>query len=360
MRPSSVASSLWKALLAVMLVSAALPSPVEAQTPPAQTQSKAKTQKSSTKAKKSSAKTQSKAKSKSKSKAEPQAPEKPPAPPPTAEEKARQEQALQEKARQEKLQQEQAKAREQEKAKAQERAREQAKAEEEARARVQARAEEQAKAKARPPEKPQTPLRVGLGLDFYTENSHLSGEQIINGARRDESFDYSSDSILSATLTLSFPAPIASQRTRLGVGARAFGHYGSGGERVFGFGVLNQLFVLGEYGLPVAKDVDVLFGARGGLSLLIPGKDLSQEIQRLRDNGVDAWNVPRLGWMLGLNVGGRWHFSTHFAARGDLSAQLEKLYLFKTSQDVNVVQFDKNWSTFGLRLGLTLGIEFAL
>ncbi|SEM63275.1 hypothetical protein SAMN05444354_1208 [Stigmatella aurantiaca] len=347
-----------------MLVSAALPTPVEAQTPQAKTKTQAKAK---TKAK-SSAKSKAKAKTKSKAKAKakpappekPQAQEKPPEPQPTEEEKAREEQAREEKARQEKLQQELAKAREQEKAKALERAREQAKAEEEARARVRARAQEQAKAKARPPEKPQTPLRIGLGLDFYSENSHLSGEQIINGARRDESFDYSSDSLLSATLTLSFPAPIASQRTRLGAGLRAFGNYGSGGDRVFGFGVLNQVFVLGEYGLPVAKNVEALFGARGGLSLLIPGKDLSQEIQRLRDNDVDAWNVPRLGWLVGLNVGGRWHFSTHFAARGDLSAQLEKLYLFKTSQDVNGVQFDKNWSTFGLRLGLTLGIEFAL
>ncbi len=202
-------------------------------------------------------------------------------------------------------------------------------------------------------------MRIGVGLDLFTEKARMSGEQTINTSRQDESFDYNSSSFLSATLSLSVPAPIAKERARIGGGVRLFGNY-SAGDRQFGFGLLNQAFVTGEYGLPVADKTEVVFGARAGLSLLFPGHELDKEIDRLQVQGVDVWSVPRVGWVVGLSAGGRRRMSEHILLRADLSGQLEKLYLFATSQDIESLQFDKHWSTFGLRLGFTLGIEFAL
>jgi len=203
--------------------------------------------------------------------------------------------------------------------------------------------------------------RIGVGLDLFTESSRMAGHQTINTARQDESFDYRSSSFLSAALSLSIPAPI-SERARMGAGLRFLGNYGSGGEGNpnFGFGLLNELFVSGEYGLPVADKTEAVFGARGGLALLVPGKEFDAEISRLREQGVSAWHVPRVGWLGGISVGARRRMGEHLLLRGDFSGQLEKLFLFATSQDIKGLDFDKSWSTFGLRLGLTLGVEFAL
>ena len=203
-------------------------------------------------------------------------------------------------------------------------------------------------------------LRIGVGVDLFTEDSRMSGEQAINTSRRDESFDYSGGNFLSLTLGMSVPAPIASERARIGGGVRLFGNHTRGGDAVFGFGMLNQAFITGEYGLPVGKQFEAMFGARGGLQLLLPGREFSAEINRLQDQGVDVWSVPRLGWLAGLSLGARRQMTEHILLRADLAAQYEKLFLFATSQEIDGLQFNKDWSTSGIRLGLTLGIEFAL
>lgn len=204
--------------------------------------------------------------------------------------------------------------------------------------------------------------RIGLGLDLFTESSRLSGHQTINTARQDESFDYKSKGFLSAALSLSIPAPGSPQRARMGAGLRFFGNYGAGGEGQpeFGLGLLNELFVSGEYGLPVADKTEAMFGARGGMALLLPRGQLSAEIDRLREQGVSAWHVPRMGWLAGISVGARRRMGEHLLVRGDFSGQLQRLFLFSTSQEIQGLDFNKSWNTFGLRLGFTLGVEFAL
>ncbi|MBN1205886.1 MAG: hypothetical protein JXB05_13300 [Myxococcaceae bacterium] len=203
--------------------------------------------------------------------------------------------------------------------------------------------------------------RIGVGLDLFIEDSRMTGAQTINTSTRDESFDYGSDGFLSATLGMSVPAPIFEERARIGGAVRLFGNYGAGGDRTFGFGLLNEAFITGEYGLPVADKLEVVFGARGGLALLIPGRDFIQEIERLQDEGVSVWSLPRLGWLGGLSVGVRRAMSDRVLLRADLLAQYEKLFLFSTSQEFDDgLTFNKDWSTSGLRFGLTFGVEFAL
>ncbi|WP_224372778.1 hypothetical protein [Hyalangium versicolor] len=202
-------------------------------------------------------------------------------------------------------------------------------------------------------------VRIGLGLDLSTESSRMAGHQTINGARQDESFDYKSHDLLTGTLYLTIPAPV-SEHARMGAGIRVYGNYGVGGDRVFSFGTLSEGFVSGEYGLPIANRMEAMFGARGGLALLLPGKEFQAEIDRLQDQGVSAWSVPRVGWLAAISVGARRKMSDHILLRGDVSGQLERLFLFATNQDIKGNAFNKTWNTLGLRIGLTLGIEFAL
>lgn len=148
------------------------------------------------------------------------------------------------------------------------------------------------------------PMRIGLSPDLYLEGAKMSGVQFINSTRLDESFDYSAG-FLSITAWVNTPVPTVSERLRLGAGLRIFGNYAASGGQQFGFGIYNELFASGEYGLPVADKMEVVFAARAGLSLLIPGLEFAETISRLQTQGVAVWSVPRVGWLLGPSVGAR-------------------------------------------------------
>ncbi|WP_224247357.1 hypothetical protein [Hyalangium gracile] len=355
MRSLPVPQALWKALPVLMLLCSSLPMHAEAQTKSrTQTQTKAK-------AKAKSKKTKAKAKT-----------------PPAEPEKTPEAQKAPEEAPQKAAEPAPQKLEEPEKAPAPEKAPEKAPAQAKTPAQPKtppkSKAPDKVVAQPKAPDRPlpqsqiqaqeraeaQSRMRIGVGLDLFIENSRMTGSQAINASRVDESFDYSSATFLSATLSMSVPAPVFKDRARIGGAVRLFGNYSAGGDRTFGFGLLGQALVTGEYGLPVANQLEVVFGARVGLALLLPGREFDQEIDRLQVQGVGVWSVPRTGWLGGLSAGVRRRMSEHILLRADLSGQLEKLYLFATNEDIEGLQFEKNWSTSGLRLGLTLGIEFAL
>ncbi|WP_158079868.1 hypothetical protein [Archangium sp. Cb G35] len=203
------------------------------------------------------------------------------------------------------------------------------------------------------------PMRIGLSPDLYLEGAKMSGVQFINSTRLDESFDYSAG-FLSITAWVNTPVPTVSERLRLGAGLRIFGNYAASGGQQFGFGIYNELFASGEYGLPVADKMEVVFAARAGLSLLIPGLEFAETISRLQTQGVAVWSVPRVGWLLGPSVGARRRMSDKIWLRADVLGQIGQQYLFATSQEISGFNYSKNWSTLGLRLGLSLGAEFSL
>lgn len=187
----------------------------------------------------------------------------------------------------------------------------------------------------------------------------MTGVQNIDTARLDESFDYSAG-FLSVTAWLTTPMPLVSERLRVGAGLRVFGNYKASGGQQFGFGLLNEVFVFGEYGLPIADKMEVLFAGRAGLSFLIPGLEFAETIRDLQAQGVHVWSVPRVGWLLGPSVGARRQMSERIWLRADLLGQVGQQYLFATSQEISGLRYTKNWSTLALRLGLNLGAEFAL
>lgn len=202
-------------------------------------------------------------------------------------------------------------------------------------------------------------LRVGVGPDLYLDGGQMTGVQNINTAHLDESFGYTAG-FFSATAWLNTSVPTVSERVRVGAGLRILGNYTASGGQPYGFGLLNELFVSGEYGLPVADKWEAVFAGRAGLSFLIPGLDFASDIQKLQAQGVSVWSVPRVGWLLGPSVGARRRMSERIWLRADILGQIGQQYLFATSQEISGLQYSKNWSTLALRLGLSLGAEFSL
>ncbi len=202
-------------------------------------------------------------------------------------------------------------------------------------------------------------MRVGVSPDLFLEGAQLTGVQRIDTARLDESFGYSAG-FLSVTAWLTTPVPTVSERLRVGAGVRIFGNYAASGGQQYGFGILNEAFVSGEYGLPVADKTEVIFAGRAGFSFLIPGLEFAETIRNLQAQGVDVWSVPRVGWLVGPSLGARRQMSDRIWLRADLLGQVGAQYLFATSQEISGFRYSKNWSTLGLRLGLSFGAEFSL
>ena len=202
-------------------------------------------------------------------------------------------------------------------------------------------------------------MRVGVSPDLFLEGAQLTGVQHIDTARLDESFGYSAG-FLSVTAWLTTPVPTVSERLRVGAGVRIFGNYAASGGQQYGFGILNEAFVSGEYGLPVADKTEVIFAGRAGFSFLIPGLEFAETIRNLQAQGVDVWSVPRVGWLVGPSLGARRQMSDRIWLRADLLGQVGAQYLFATSQEISGFRYSKNWSTLGLRLGLSFGAEFSL
>ncbi|MFY0525368.1 hypothetical protein ACN28I_20230 [Archangium gephyra] len=221
------------------------------------------------------------------------------------------------------------------------------------------RASRSAAAEAKAPPAAPGRMRVGVSPDLFLEGAQLTGVQHIDTARLDESFGYSAG-FLSVTAWLTTPVPTVSERLRVGAGVRIFGNYAASGGQQYGFGILNEAFVSGEYGLPVADKTEVIFAGRAGFSFLIPGLEFAETIRNLQAQGVNVWSVPRVGWLVGPSLGARRRMSDRIWLRADLLGQVGAQYLFATSQEISGFRYSKNWSTLGLRLGLSFGAEFSL
>ena len=110
----------------------------------------------------------------------------------------------------------------------------------------------------------------------------------------------------------------------------------------------------------MAERTELVLGGRVGLSVLVPGREFSEYIDQLQEQGINVWGVPRVGWLVGPGVGVRRRMSERIWLRADLLGQVGKQYLFATSQEISGLQYAKDWSTLALRLGLSLGAEFGL
>jgi hypothetical protein len=192
--------------------------------------------------------------------------------------------------------------------------------------------------------------RIGVSLDLASESSHMSGYQSINQFRSDESFDYSPTLLAGSVYVLSHPY----EHFRFGPAVRFIGKYG--GDR-FTFGYLVDCLAIAEFSFHVVEQVEAIVGLRAGVSILFPGKDLSQEISRLRAQGAGVWNVPRVGGIGEVTVGARRKLLGSLYARLDANGQLGYQFVFSTDNVNNGLRFQKSWSNNIHRLGLTLALE---
>ena len=198
---------------------------------------------------------------------------------------------------------------------------------------------------------------VGLGGSAFFEDTDLNGLQRISVQETDQSENYRSKSFLTAQVWFLLKM---SEKFRAGSGIAYYGTY-SGATKpdedqdrddfepdFYEFGRLIELFA------------DLLFGAVFGVPILFPGGQFKEEIERLQDQGANVLSLPRIGYMVGPDIGGRYKFNEWLSFRSDIVVTFSQLFLFATTQTIDNTAFRKRWSTRTLRYQFNLGAEINL
>lgn len=213
----------------------------------------------------------------------------------------------------------------------------------------------------------QAPAAVGVGANFFFEDSELSGEEQGSVQVTDESFDYRSEGFLSGSLYVLAPW---SERFRIGGGIHYYGKYVAeqipeGGleededPETVEFGTLVEMRARAEYLIP-AGVFQLALGAHVGIPVLFPNGEFQDEIERLQDQQASVWSVPRIGFLVGPQVSALYRYNEHLNFRLDFGVFWKRLFLFNTSQEVQGIPFKKTWTAKVLRTEISLGLEVDL
>lgn len=207
---------------------------------------------------------------------------------------------------------------------------------------------------------------LGVGGGLYLESAQLDGVEEVSVRETDQSFEYKNDGYLNAYLRYLRPY---GERLRIGAGLTYYGIYrgvevGEDGPAdppvLYEFGPLLELFAQAEYLVPMGERLELAVGSQLGGAVLFPRGNLQREIDRLQDQNVGVWNVPRPGYFFAPLVGARWSLDDRLSLRGDVLFKWERMHLFQTTESVDNTSFRKSWTTSALRTELLVGIEIAL
>lgn len=215
---------------------------------------------------------------------------------------------------------------------------------------------------------------VGIGAKAFFEDSKLNGEEQIAVIEEDESYEYRSKGFLSGSIWFLLQL---SDRIRVGSTVDYYGTYSSATKcdrenrddcsefepNFYEFGKLMEFYGRFEYRVPATDQFDLILGTVFGLPILFPSGDFREEIDGLREEGANVLTLPRVGYLLGPDVGLRWKYNEHLAVRGDFIVKWEQMFLFSTRQNVGSdppIAFRKTWTTGTLRYEIGVGVEVAL
>jgi len=213
-------------------------------------------------------------------------------------------------------------------------------------------------------------ITIGVGPNFYFDDATVSGRERQSIQVTEIDFDYTNDTYFAGDL---FIVSEVIDNLRLGGGLKYLGPYEyitaeeaeEDDPNVVRIGQLIELTIRVEYLLELATfektmSLDLLLGAELGMALLFPDGDLQREIDQLQNQGADAWDTPRLGYVVGPQVGMRFKYNDTLAFRFNVAFNWEQLFLFAINENVNGVDFELERRADIIRVHFGIGIEASL
>lgn len=210
----------------------------------------------------------------------------------------------------------------------------------------------------------QNSLIVSAGI--FNESSDVEGRERISVSENERAFEYGSDGMLTGSLRFVMPR---GERLRFGAGLAYYGMYRAvideGDDtpdppNKYEFGRLMEFGGLAEYIVPITERIDLGIGAQAGLAVLFPDGDLQDEIDRLDDQNVGVWDLPRLGYYVAPTISPRWKLDDRLHLRADLSFKWERLHLFQIDETVDNVSYLREAKSNVMRTELLVGLEIKL
>lgn len=200
---------------------------------------------------------------------------------------------------------------------------------------------------------------MSLGLDLYFDDG-TSNEQFTAGQVSDsETDDLSSDGLFAGSAT--FLSRVL-EHVRVGGTFRYFGSYSYARDEdedadPVELGQLMELTGRAEYLVPLVESLELVGGVEAGLALLIPAGRLADEIDSLQNQGYDTWSVPRIGYVIGPQLGARYMLAEWLALRGDVALQWQRLILLDSHAEAGGVEGERDWTVDWMRVRAGIAAE---
>lgn len=204
---------------------------------------------------------------------------------------------------------------------------------------------------------------LGVGIDAYFDSGEQEVQRINSGGGNlvEGRTDMSNDGFLLGSdlaLVVWWMTEIHDD-VQLGAGLRLLGSYAyelDGGDTV----KLGQTLELGpraQYLLEITERLGITFGLEADLMLIFPGSDLSDRIDALDAQGFDTTGAPRLGFLIGPQIGVRYIGSEWIALRADLGWLWAKVFLVDATAESGGLRGEEQWTADWTRWRLHLGTE---
>ncbi len=209
--------------------------------------------------------------------------------------------------------------------------------------------------------------QLGIGVGFFTEDSERRDAAFIGGQEpRDvEPEEWENETIFN--IQAWYLRPLLFEGLRWGGGVAWFSNYSvqepeaEDDDDPYVVGHMFQIGLQAEYEISrIVSDLGVMFGLRGGGSLLFPSGNLRDEIEDLEQRGFDLWASPRPGVYLAPLVGVRWPLTQRVALRADLSAQFSKLWLYSAEGEAAGITSEATATLGTTRTQFLIGLDFGL
>lgn len=211
---------------------------------------------------------------------------------------------------------------------------------------------------------------IGIGPDIYFDDATITGQERRSVQLNEVDFDLTNDTYFAGEIWI---ATEVIDNLRLGGGLKYLGPYEyirvedqeEEDPDVTRLGQLLEITLRVEYLVELARfgekmGLDLILGAELGMAMLIPDGELKREIKQLQDQEVDAWDTPRLGYVVGPQVGLRFKYNKTLSFRFQVAFNWEQLFLFAIDEQVSNVNFQLNRQVDIIRIHFGLGLEVTL
>lgn len=211
-------------------------------------------------------------------------------------------------------------------------------------------------------------LTIGLGPNIYVDDATITGTERRSAQVTELDFDIFNDTLFAGEIWL---ATEVIDNLRLGGGIKYLGPYEyirkedaeeEDDPEITRIGQLLELTLRLEYLLELVDlddgmALDLLLGLDLGMTMLFPDGALEREIADLKDQNVDAWETPRLGYVVGPQVGLRFKYNETLAFRFNVAFNWSQMFLFAIDEKVDGIDFELSRQVDIIRVHVGLGLE---